>query len=194
MNKVPARLRLFVALIPPRVALDHLAEAIDSLRASCAELRWSDPIGWHLTLAFYGAVDELRRPELEQRLARAASRHQAIEARFRGGGAFARPARATLLYAGLEVDVPRIAGLAARCAAAGRRIGLYVDDRPYRPHLTLARSRGSRPTDMRSLVTALGPYRGPSWSASELVLMRSHLGPHPRYETLASCPLAAHHA
>jgi 2'-5' RNA ligase len=35
----------------------------------------------------------------------------------------------------------------------------------------------------------LADYLGPSWPATEVVLVRSHLGPRPRYDRLAAWPL-----
>jgi 2'-5' RNA ligase len=182
--------RVFVALTPSELAVEHLDDAVAPAREQHSELRWVDPSRWHLTLAFLGDVDEVQLPELQVRLARAASRHDSASLRLRGAGAFARPARATVLWAGVEAPV-RLGALAASCAAAGRRLGLDVDDRAHRPHLTLARARSRSPVDVRTLVEVLGGYEGPNWTASDVMLMRSHLGPQPRYEELARWPLRA---
>jgi hypothetical protein len=82
-----------------------------------------------------------------------------------------------------------VAALAASCAAAGRRLGLPMEDRAFRAHLTLGRVKGRAPMDLRPLVNELHDYEGPSWSASALLLMRSYLGAEARHETLASWPL-----
>ena len=164
---------------------------------------------WHLTCAFYGDVAETRRSELEERLARTAKRHPVFELRFAGAGAFPRSTRATVLFVGVhavtaaasgDVTPPETAepaelhALAASCAAAGRRIGHDVEGRRYRPHLTLARAKSREPVDMRSVVEELRGYEGPSWTASEIVLMRSHLGADAHYEALARWPLGGHQA
>lgn len=194
--------RLFVALTPSAAAVAHLDAAVAPLRDGRLALRWSKPVMWHLTLAFFGDVAEERLGDLQTRLARVAARHDGAELRFRGAGAFARPARATVLFAGVEVTAdaashgprPTLAPLAASCTATGRRIGLDLDDRTYRPHLTLARAKGRAPVDVRPVIEQLSSYVGPSWPASAIVLIRSHLGPDPRYETLASWPLRLHQA
>jgi 2'-5' RNA ligase len=64
---------------------------------------------------------------------------------------------------------------------AGRRVGADVSAKAYRPHVTLARSRRAS-VDATPIVDALSSYAGPSWSASELVLVRSHLGASVRHE------------
>jgi RNA 2',3'-cyclic 3'-phosphodiesterase len=186
--------RLFVALTPPPSAVDHLDAAVTALRDRESGLRWTRPATWHLTLAFFGDVAEERQARLEERLAKLASRHDVSELRFRGAGAFARPARASVLWVGVDAQLPPLRALANSCAAAGRRIGLDVDERAYRPHLTLARAKGREPLDVRALVDELAAYEGPSWTASAIHLVRSHLGPAPSYETLASWPLRGYQA
>jgi 2'-5' RNA ligase len=181
--------RLFVALVPPAGAIDHLEQAIAPVRERVPVLRWSKSSMWHLTAAFFGEVAEERTPQLEERLARAAARHEALDLRFHGAGAFSRPARANVLYIGVDAPASPIAALAASCAAAGRRVGLAIDERPYRPHLTIARAKGRELLDLRSVVDELAGYEGPCWTASEIVLMHSHLGAEPTYETIGSWSL-----
>lgn len=81
--------------------------------------------------------------------------------------------------------------LAASVGAAARRCGIAVDDRPYRPHLTLARGRPG--TDLRPLVDALRGYAGTPWTADALHLVRSRLGAGPggtaAHEVIATWPL-----
>jgi 2'-5' RNA ligase len=67
--------------------------------------------------------------------------------------------------------------LADSVRAAVRRSGLPIEDRPYRLHLTLARSDGS--TDLRPLVGALASVEGRRWVADRLHLVRSTLGAGP---------------
>jgi 2'-5' RNA ligase len=188
--------RLFVALIPPGNVLADLAAAITAARGPCPEegpdLRWAGADHWHLTLTFLGQVDEDALAELMGRLARAARRHQPVELSVAGAGVFGARARARVLWAGIRGDRGQLKALAASVAAGARRSGIAVDDRPYRPHLTLARSRARQGADVRAIVEALESYAGPSWTARELHLVRSYLGRQgSRYETLRSWPLGA---
>ena len=67
--------------------------------------------------------------------------------------------------------------LAGSTGAAARRCGIAVDDRPYRPHLTLARGREG--ADLRPAVEALSGFAGSPWTADTLSLVRSRLGAGP---------------
>ncbi|HUD35624.1 MAG TPA: RNA 2',3'-cyclic phosphodiesterase [Streptosporangiaceae bacterium] len=188
-------MRLFVALRPPQGALDALEAAVAPLRADRPELRWTHRDHWHVTLAFLGEVDEGRLDELMTRLERAASRHPGRELRIGRGGAFPAASRARVLIArvdGAPADLAGLAALAASVAAGARRAGAPPPDegRQYRPHLTLARCR--QPTDVSDLILALpGEPAEPAepWPATEIHLIKSQLGPHPTYTTLATWPL-----
>jgi 2'-5' RNA ligase len=144
---------------------------------------------WHLTLAFLGDVDPARVDPLGERLARAAARHRVLALSFAGAGTFPRQhAHARVVWTNVFGDRRELGLLAAGAVAAAVRERIAVDERPYRAHLTLARVR--QPVDVGPLVAELSSYAGPTWTAADLHLMRSHLGPTPRYETLGTWPLA----
>jgi 2'-5' RNA ligase len=181
--------RLFVALAPPETALDDLEAACAPLRSRAGELRWTGRELRHITLAFLGEVGEDRLPALLPRLERAARRHPAFGLRIAGGGAFPGPARATVLWSGVDGDRKALGELAMSVGAGARRAGAPPPDegRRYRPHVTLARCRV--PADLRQVVAELSGYAGPAWTAGEIHLVRSTLGGQPRYETIGTWPL-----
>jgi RNA 2',3'-cyclic 3'-phosphodiesterase len=181
--------RLFVAVRPPETALAQLADLVQRLRAEAPELTWTTPAQWHLTLVFLADVADQRVPELERRLGSAAARHGRERLSIAGGGCFGD----RVLFAKLTGDVDALRRLAASVQAAARRSGLDVEDRRYRPHLTLA--RGRRGADVRALVPHLNAFTGSAWGADEIELVRSRLGKGPggraAHETLRSWPLRA---
>jgi 2'-5' RNA ligase len=180
-------MRLFAAVTPPSRVLDHLAAAIAAVRDDGSALRWSAREQWHVTLAFYGELAPERLPALARRLARAAGRTPPLDLALAGGGAFPRPERAHVLWAGVRGDLRGLRRLADSAAAAGRHLGVPPDRKPYRPHLTLARCR--TPTDLSGVVAGLAAVDGGLWRAGELRLILSRLGPSPSYETLHTWPL-----
>lgn len=180
-------MRAFVALTPPASTRAELADALAPVRAAHPDLRWTPPAQWHLTLAFLSDIDgdELGEgilPELIERLTRTARRHAPMELALAGGGRFGD----RVLWTRVKVfgsDVLRARGragrddlgtLAASVGAAARRCKIPVDDRPYRPHLTLARGRPG--ADLRPAAEALRDFSGTRWTADALHLVRSTLG------------------
>jgi 2'-5' RNA ligase len=181
--------RLFAALVPPGRVLDELDEHLAPFRERWPGLRWARHELMHVTLAFYGEVDERKADRLLPRLERAAGRYPPVGLSFAGAGAFpSGGAHARVLWTGLYGDRRTLAALAATASAAGRRVGLPLGEpRPYRPHLTLARCRTA--TDLRPLLEELASFAGSPWTADALHLVRSHLGAAVRYETLTTWPL-----
>ncbi|MCW0215433.1 MAG: RNA 2',3'-cyclic phosphodiesterase [Pseudonocardia sp.] len=177
---------MFAALVPPAVALDELEAAVGGL--GDPELRWSGRTQWHVTLAFYGEVPQRTLGDLRGLLSRVAAARPAPTLSLGGGGRFGD----RVLWTRVGGDTERLGRTAARAQAAGRRAGLSVDPRRYRPHLTLARARTG--TDLRPFVARLGGFTGTPWVAADLHLMSSTLEPgttsRPVYATVASWPFS----
>lgn len=197
-------MRLFAAVLPPADAVRELAQAVVRLRElpGADGLRWTERAGWHFTLAFMAEVEDGLLPELTERLGRAAYRTEPFSLRIRGGGRFgdralwAGAADGALCAGEGDAGVDGLRLLAGRAGAAARRAGVPMEEKHphYRPHLTLARSRGAD-TDLRPYADELSGFEGAPWRVAELALVRSVLpasgvpGEQPRYETVLRCPL-----
>jgi RNA 2',3'-cyclic 3'-phosphodiesterase len=164
-------MRLFVAVVPPRPVLLELRAALSTLPRTDGNLRWTQPESWHITLAFLGDVPKESLPELTERLARAASRATPMELAVTGGGQF----DSHVLWAGIQGDRDRLGRLSETVAAAARRCRVRVDDRPFRPHVTLAMARSDRdgPVDLRPYVDRIAAFRTPRWLVKEMELFES---------------------
>jgi 2'-5' RNA ligase len=181
-------------VVPADPALDHLggwlARLRDRLPDTVPAPRWVGRHGQHVTLAFFGEVPESRVPALTAALGRSVGRPSG-HLRLAGAGTYPERGAPRVLWVGVDGDVAALAELAGAAAEAARSVGVPVDRRPYRPHLTVGRwSASAAPPSGRPLVAALGRYTGPYFAAGSVVLMRSHHGPRPRYETVASWPAA----
>jgi 2'-5' RNA ligase len=187
-------MRLFVAVVPPPEVLTDLGAAVAPRQAEPAarrDLRWTGPEDWHVTLAFLGDVPDPVATGLAPALERAAAGHRPFPLALAGAGAFPAAPQARVLWCGLDGDHTGLAALAASVADAVTCAGAAPPDagRPFRPHLTLARSRGRTPADVRDLVTALSGYASPSWPVDRIQLIDSHPGGKPRYSPIGRWPL-----
>ncbi len=189
-------MRLFAALVPPAGVLDELDRVLAAERESWPDLRWTRREHLHVTLAFYGELEERQLDRLLPRLERAAGRYPPLRLTLAGAGVFpSGGAHARVLWTGVYGDRRTLTRLAASVAAAGRRVGSPMGVRGqggeahkgFRAHLTLARSR--RPMDLRPLAERLAAFAGRPWTATEIHLIRSHLGAQVYYETLKSWAL-----
>ena len=189
--------RMFVAVVPPEVAVEHLDEFLD-VRRDAGDLRWTVSEQLHLTVAFLADVPDRKLDDLTERLGRAAKRRTAFETRVVGGGAFPNVVRARVLWAGLDLDdhgTTELGRLATGCRAAAARSGVEVDGARFKPHLTVARVR--QPHDVTKWVRLLEAYAGPPWAVEEVALVQSFLGQgprgRPRHEIVETFPLGAEH-
>lgn len=125
-------LRLFAALPIPW----DVAETLKRRQTGLPGARWRPGEALHVTLAFYGELDERRAEDLAAELSRAATGGP-FEIALMGVGAFGDDHRSHTLWAGLEPS-ERLNVLAGRCRAAAERAGVRMEPRVYRPHVTLA--------------------------------------------------------
>ncbi|RIL10367.1 MAG: RNA 2',3'-cyclic phosphodiesterase [Proteobacteria bacterium] len=148
--------RLFVGLELSPDTKRALARAQDKLAAhGLSKLSWVDPEKLHLTLKFLGSVDEALLPVLTQNLKDACHGFPASSAVLSNLGCFPTRGQVRVVWAGLEQESPRpLADLAARIDQALMSLGYQKEDRPFSPHITLARARKPIALDTRSIIDA----------------------------------------
>jgi 2'-5' RNA ligase len=179
--------RCFVAVPIGAELGGAVAAAVAELRAApgADAWRWSDPEGWHVTLAFLGATDPASVTRLSQSLALLAGSEAGFTREGGGLGAFPSRGRARVLWYGIADPDSRLRRLASAVQAA---MGLPPDAR-FRGHLTLGRARDRFGTDASELLDGVD-LPSARLDVDRVVLYRSHLGREPaRYEALSSAPL-----
>jgi 2'-5' RNA ligase len=183
--------RLFFAVPVPGHTREPLEAALPELVRILPAARWTNPSGWHLTLAFLGHV----RPEFSTDVVKVGEEAAAglgpAALRLDGAGGFPSQRRARVVWAGVSGDVEVLAALATRLAAACKEAGLRFEEREYRPHLTLARlpSPGPLPEQVVELVSEAVAASTP-WEARELCCYRSTLTNRgARYQVVRTFPL-----
>ena len=160
-------MRLFTAIdIPPHVKAT-LAALLDRLRP-LAKLHWIPVEKLHITTKFIGEWPEDRLDELKQALS-AVRASAPVDIAIRRIGWLPNPRSARVLYAGVESGDSLIA-LATATEQAAASAGVPVEDRVYRPHVTLARTRkrvplgALRQTLAEIELSAIGSYRASSFA------------------------------
>lgn len=193
--------RLFVAVPLPGPALAAVEALVAGVRLAPepgpgerrdpGDVRWVRMDGLHVTLRFLGPTDPARLPEAQAAVRAAAEGVERFEVSLAGAGAFPEHGRPRVLWLGLERGRAALDGLAGRLGSALAEHGWPHDDRPVRPHLTLARSDGvaAGPVVAGRLVAAARDL-DLRWTAERLVLFESQTGGGPaRYLPLLDVPL-----
>jgi len=183
------RWRCFVAVPLPDGLRRDLTDVVSAWRSEAhgPDLRWTDPAGWHVTLAFLGWLDAVLSDEILTRLVGPVRAAHPVDLHAGGLGAFPSSHRARVLWYGLT-DAAGVAGsLAVGITRALAPIVPRVDEgSPFRPHVTLARARAERGTDLSAWIARRAVPSGVV-PIERVILYRSHLGRRPaRYEALGA--------
>ncbi|WP_329113105.1 RNA 2',3'-cyclic phosphodiesterase [Streptomyces sp. NBC_01465] len=168
----PATTRVFIALAPPDDAKQELAQALRPAYDAYPRMRWNRIEDWHITLAFLGELPVATVPLLRPPLAELAADRRSVELQLRGGGHFDE----RVLWSGVDGDVEALQLLAAEVRAAVKACGVVFEDRPLRPHLTLARARRDAPAFAVEAAAGLDGFAGRRWPAERLHLVGSNFG------------------
>ena len=188
-------LRLFVACELPQEARDGLGRVQAGLREQGAgRLRWVRPEGIHLTLKFLGAVAPDTAERIVEALGAAIVEPFALHLHFDRVGSFGGRMRLRVVWVGLAGDVEELSALAETVEGALKPLGFPRENRPFAPHLTLARVPDDMGIEERSrLADLIAAYKLPplpEMSISEVSLMQSFLLPGgARYEQRATFPV-----
>ena len=164
-------MRLFIGIPLAAGVVKELAALTARLKSPADGLRWSAEAGWHITLQFLGQTSEEQYACVTAGLRRI--RHVPFDVQLDPPGFFDR---AGVFFAGVRLSADLIA-LQARVVESTGPCGFVPEDRPYHPHITLARDKG-RGGDLRGLKPHVpGDVQFSGFRAEEFLLFQSFPGP-----------------
>ncbi len=186
-------MRLFIALPLPPDVRERLEGTQAVAHRLALPLRLARAEGMHLTLAFLGETAEDRVPALHDVLDDAARQVPPFRMELAGLGAFPTRRRPRVLWAGLGGDLETTSRLHVALSDRLADGGFRVEERDFRPHITLGRGTGEwTAAQLEALGRLLDSPASASgaWTADAMHLMRSELRRDgARYTTLYTSPL-----
>lgn len=148
-------MRLFTAIDLPAEARLRLERLLSALRPE-APIKWSPLDNLHITTKFIGEWPERRIEEIHDALAQVTPR-EPFEISLHGLGWFPNERAPRVLWVGVHAG-PELAALAQQIEQRLEAIGVAREDRPFAPHLTLARIKHPAPLQaLRQKVERLQP-------------------------------------
>lgn len=144
---IPGR-RLFVGVPLPDDAAAAVVSIVDAVRGrglptGARDVRWVRLDGLHLTLRFLGPTPDEMIPRAAEAVRTAArSADGAVDLELAGTGSFPSPHRPRTLWIGIQDATGGLTALRTGLEDALVAAGWPPDDRPFHPHLTLARADG----------------------------------------------------
>jgi 2'-5' RNA ligase len=188
--------RLFVAVPLPPEPLAACKALIDAVRGGpLGDVpRWVHVDSLHLTVRFLGETPPDLTPDAALAVRAAFEGSRAFDVVLAGAGSFPEARKPRALWLGIQQGAAGLGALADALDPSLEPLGWPPDDRPYRPHLTVARLDRSPISSSGAIADQLRAAAA-DWQASfradRVVLYRSHLGGGPpRYEPLVEVLLA----
>jgi 2'-5' RNA ligase len=200
-------MRIFIGIdLDPevRARIERFLEGVESF---APDARWVRPESLHITLKFIGEQTPEQVEAITERLRRVEG--NAIEIRSAGYGFFPTAKAPRVFWIGIQAG-PQLAELAESIDLAVAELGIPREDRPFSPHLTLARAGAGRSAGRRSgspkwrkgdgpnavftvlekRLAAMGEVDFGTMTAHEFILYQSQLSPKgSKYTKLQRLPL-----
>jgi 2'-5' RNA ligase len=170
-------LRIFIAIDLPAGIREAVTALQAQLRRAGSDVRWEQPANFHCTLKFLGDVDPGALPEVLTCSATAIGESPRFVAEIASIGCFPDTRRPKVVWVGCRNGDGRLDALKRRLDAALAQLGFAPEERPFSPHLTLGRVKGTR--GLHDLLSTMErcTFEPHSMQVSEVVVMRSVLKP-----------------
>jgi len=168
-------MRCFLAVPLAEPALSEARRLQASLAERVHGVRWARPETLHVTVHFFGSIDDTRAASAVDVVAPVVSRMHTFEVTLGRLGAFPAHRLPRVLWLSPAHEVAPLTRLARECRHALRDAGFDVEARPYHPHCTLGRPRAPWPHEARMRWDAVAADSLPEmrFTAARLVLYES---------------------
>jgi RNA 2',3'-cyclic 3'-phosphodiesterase len=188
--------RLFVAVPLPEEIRAPLGRTLEQLKERLPFQKWVHPSDLHITLKFLGETEVGLTVQITEALERAASDAAAFKLGIGAMGVFGRSDAPSVLWSEVTGELQKLSQLQSRVEKAMEALGFTAEQRPYKPHLTLARRYQGQAGWKRELLEQNDrpEVQAGLWTVSGMVLYRSRLGRQPMYEPVVSIPLTIENA
>jgi len=188
--------RTFIALEMNEDAQRHLAEVIRQMTRVLSNIRWVNPSGIHLTLAFLGELTDEQLTKAAQATEIAASNVNQFSYSLSRIGIFGPPNNPRVLWMGINEPSGILERLHSTLNKELIQQGFQVDARPFSPHLTLARIKAplayNEQQNLQNMLKQQRSVASRAYHVRHIDVMKSELmRTGAKYTCLKECSLVA---
>lgn len=140
-------IRSFLAIELSRTILKKIEEVQGDLKSSRADVRWVSPEKIHLTLKFFGNIEESRIEPIVKSIEEPTRTTSPFILTARGVGAFPHLKNPRVIWMALLDEKEVLISFQKRLEKELEKIGFEPEARPFQAHLTLGRVKSSRGRD-----------------------------------------------
>ena len=143
-------MRCFLAVPLQGPALPAAQQVLARLRDQVPAVRWARPETLHITLHFFGVIDDESFASALDAVRPVLSAARPAEVQIDALGSFPERGSPRVLWLGSSHESAELHQVAASVQHALRSAGFAIDERPFRAHVTLGRPREPWPRDARA--------------------------------------------
>lgn len=134
-------MRCFLAVpipVPVQSEIANLQKWLAPL-SQYGKIKWVQPHNLHLTLKFYGEIQESSLSQLCEAVQVALESHSSFQIQFSGLGAFPNFSNAKVLWVGTKIGAKNLLTCAYAIENLSESVGFAKSEHEFKPHLTIAR-------------------------------------------------------
>ena len=182
LNQIPIesvsqeQIRCFVAIEIPEAIQTLLTSIQEELRKDIRGTSWVKRGNIHLTLKFLGDVAPNRISTIKNVIEQVVGTRSPFSMEIGGIGVFPNLTRPRIIWAGVKTGADEVTAIAREINIGLSRHGFERDEKPFRPHLTLARLK--RRIDLKPLVDVFQQYdtiNGATMLVNQIRVIQSQL-------------------
>jgi RNA 2',3'-cyclic 3'-phosphodiesterase len=171
-------IRSFLAIELPEAIRNKIGEIEGDLKSSHADVRWVHPGKIHLTLKFFGNIEEARVESIIKAIENPVRHTPVFTMKVRGIGTFPHWKNPRVIWMGLIDEKGILNPFQKELERELEGIGFEPEAKKFQPHLTLGRVNSSRGKE--GLIREMEKYQEEdfgNFSVERVILFRSDLRP-----------------
>lgn len=162
-------MRAFLALDIPERVKTYLKNVTEALSRKEEGVRWVKSENQHLTLKFFGEIEEESKEKIISIMEKIAPSVEAVKLSLKGIEGFPKNHMARVIVITLSDGVEELKKMFRRLESELVKLGFREEDREFIPHITLGRRKNAKP------IKEFVPIEPLEFTVDDLVLYKSTL-------------------
>lgn len=189
--KMGSQAHFFYAVSLPSATKLKIKEECSILKENLPFQRWVHHEDFHITLAFLGSAEKEMLQASQANVKMGLMNQKTFTLQLNELGVFGRGDSPRIFWADTYKE-EKLFTIREIVFSACTGAGFELETRPFKPHITLARKWTGDSPFHTSLLNEHNPFKESplSFTVNEVVLYQTHLDKSPKYERIASFPLA----
>ncbi len=165
-------MRLFIGIEIPEILKSNIQELQNELRSAGVKGHWKRIENLHITLEFLGEINPEIINDISAIINNVSKMHDSFKLSIEGLGAFPNFRRPHTLWTGIKGNTGTLQLIREEMHKELLKLNLKLDNRPYKPHLTIA----SRPKIYNANIDEFKTVKLGEFAVNDIMLFESKVG------------------